>query len=253
MKDFTSKYTDKDEEKILLRKISDLIKKSEKTYTAVYSHFLTPAEQTLISLVEEFIGQIKFDGGYEDAERRVCCIKNSEYCNDEGLPVKLYTVHAANADFSHRDILGSLMGLGIKREMIGDILTKGEYAQFFCHESVAEFVEFNLKKIGHYNITIKQDTLSEIYERKTKDISINVSSMRIDSIAAECFGLSRTKAAEYIKQGAVSLNWIICTNTSKEIKAGDKLSMRGRGKVEIGDVSGVSKKGRLFINIKIYM
>lgn len=253
MKDFTLKYTSIDEEKILLRKINDIITKSEKTYSAVYSHFLTPAEQTLISSVEEFKGYIDFDGGCENAERRLCRAMENEYCNDDGVPIKLYSVIAPSADFSHRDILGSLMGLGIKREMVGDIITNDGKAQFFCHNSVSEYIELNLKKVGQYNVEIRQSELSEIPEIKTKDITVNVSSMRLDSIAAECFGLSRTKAAEFIARGAVSLNWLVCTDTSKEIKPGDKISMRGKGKAEISDISGVSRKGRLFINIKRYI
>ena len=253
LKDFTSKYTDRDEEKILLRKISDLIKKSEKTYSVTYSHFPSPAEQTLISGVEEFSGYISFDGGYEDAERRICCISDNEYCSDDGLPVKIYSVTAVGAEFSHRDILGSLMGLGIKREMIGDIIVNGNKAQFFCHNSVSEFVEFNLRKIGRYNVTIIEDTLSGISEIKTKDITINISSMRLDSVTAECFGLSRTKASDFIKRGAVSLNWLICDDTSQEVKSGDKISMRGKGKAEIGNISGISKKGRLFVEVKKYV
>lgn len=253
MKDFTSKYTVNDEEKILLRKIGDMIRKSEKTYTAIYSHFLTPAEQTLISLVEEFRGYVDLCGGYNDAERRICRVIDNEYCDDKGAPIKLYSVIAPNADFSHRDILGSLMGLGIKREMIGDIIINDGEAQFFCHDSVSEFVEFNLKKVGRYHVEVKQSELSEIPKIKTQDITINVSSMRLDCIAAECFGISRTKAADFILRGAVSLNWLVCTDTSKEVKTGDKISMRGRGKAEISDISGVSRKGRLFVSIKKYI
>ena len=62
------------------------------------------------------------------------------------MPIKLYSVISSNAEFTHRDILGSLMGLGIKREMIGDIIINEDKAQFFCHNSISEFVEFNLKK-----------------------------------------------------------------------------------------------------------
>lgn len=255
MKDFTLKYIENDDDKILLRKINDFIKRSEKMCSIVYSNFLTPAEQTLISRVDEFFGYIGFDGGYENAERRLCRISTNEYNIDDGLPIVLYSVSATahDAEFSHRDILGSLMGLGVKREMIGDIIADGRNAQFFCHNSVSEFVALNLKKIGRYTVTLKQDTLSEITAVKTRDVTINVSSMRIDSVAAECFGLSRTKAAEFIRRGAVSVNWLVCTDTSKEIKDGDKISMRGKGKAEICGVSGVSKKGRLFVDVKKYV
>lgn len=253
MKDFASKYTTNDEEKILLRKISDIIAKSEKTYSAVYSHFLTPAEQTLIASVREFRGYITFYGGYDDAERRLCRAAENEYCNDGGAPIRLYSVTVPNAELSHRDILGSLMGLGIKREMVGDIIINEGGAQFFCHNSVSEFVEVNLKRIGRYNVEVVQSKLSEIPSPKTENATINVSSMRLDSIAAECFRLSRTKAADFIAKGAVSLNWLVCTDTSKEVKTGDKISMRGRGKVEIADILGTSRKGRLFVNVKKYI
>lgn len=106
----------------------------------------TNLQQTLISKVEEFRGYIDFVGGFDDAERRLCRVRDNEYCNDEGLPIKLYSVISSNAEFTHRDILGSLMGLGIKREMIGDIIINEDKAQFFCHNSISEFVEFNLKK-----------------------------------------------------------------------------------------------------------
>lgn len=253
MKDFTAKYTDNDEEKILLRKIYDCLQKSEKTYTAVYSHFLTPAEQTLIGAVDEFRGVIQFMGGYEDAERRLCRVAENEYCQDDGVPIKLYKVYAPQADFSHRDILGSLMGLGIKREMVGDIQADGETAYFFCHQSAATFIEMNLRKIGKNRITLNESNSAVMAEPKTIDKNINVSSLRLDSVSAECFGLSRTKAAECIRQGLVSVNWLICTDTAKELKPGDKISLRGKGKARIGEVSGISKKGRLFVDIQVYI
>lgn len=253
MKDFTAKYTDKDEEKILLRKIYDCLQKSEKIYTAVYSHFLTPAEQTLVGAVDEFRGFIRFEGGYEDAERRLCRVAENEYCQDDGVPIELYKVYAPQADFSHRDILGSLMGLGIKREMVGDIQASGDTAYFFCHQSVAAFVATNLRKVGKSHITLSESDFAVMAKPETTDKSINVSSLRLDSVAAECFGLSRTKAAECIRQGLMSVNWLICTDTAKELKAGDKISLRGKGKACIGEVSSISKKGRLFVDIQIYI
>ena len=77
MKDFTAKYTTLDEHKILLRKISDLITRSKKNYSVEYSHFLTPAEQTLISKVEEFLVYIDFVCGFDDAERRLCRVRDN--------------------------------------------------------------------------------------------------------------------------------------------------------------------------------
>ena len=253
--DFTNKYTNNDEEKILLRKIDDLMRRSRKTYSALYSHFLTPAEQALVMKADEFYGAVSLCGGYDEAERRLCRVQTEEYAEDSGAPIRLYHIKAtaADAEFSHRDILGSLMGLGIKREMVGDIITDGSSAQFFCHSSVSEFIELNLQKVGRYRIKISVGTLNEPPVLQTEKVMINVSSMRLDSICAESFGVSRTKAAELIKKGFVSVNWLVCENISKEVSDGDKISMRSKGKVRIGGITGTSKKGRLFVDIFKYI
>ena len=250
--DFTLKYTSDKDSRLLLRKINDLINISEKQFTAVYSVFLDPAQQALVSSVSEFYGYIEFAGGYEDAERRMCRICTSEYAVDDGAPIVLFTAEATmkEADISHRDVLGSLMGLGIKREMIGDILPCGSRPQFFCHSSVADFVELELKKIGRYTIQVKRSDTAELYQPKYQTMTINISSMRLDSVSAEAFGMSRTKAAEIIRKGLVNVNWLPREDPSFEIKSGDKISMRGKGKIEVSGTKGTSKKGRLFVEIR---
>ena len=244
-----------DEEKILLRKIKDLANKSEKTFCAVYSNFLTPAEQTFLMGERDFSGMIGFSGGYEEAERRVCRVCTNEYNSDEGVPIVLYSVRATdkNAVLSHRDVLGALMGLGIKREMTGDIIANENKAQFFCHKSVSEFVKMNLNKIGRYSVELSESEFSEMAEVPKKLININVSSMRLDSVVGESFGVSRTKAAECIKKGMVFVNWQVCIDVSREIKAGDKISLHGKGKICVSGISGMSKKGRLFVDILKYV
>ena len=129
--DFTEKYTNDKEKRLLLRKIKDLIQRAEKSYTVLYSAFLDPASQALLCRVSEFTGRISLTGGYEDAERRLCRVNPGEYAEDSGAPIVLWEVNSPvrEAVFSHRDVLGSLMGLGIRRDMIGEGLldrnTKG--------------------------------------------------------------------------------------------------------------------------------
>ena len=140
--DVTDKYASGSEDKLLLRRINDLKNKSEREYCVMYSAFLTPAEQSLIMRVDEFFGCISFDGGTEEAERRLCRIRTDEYQPDDGAPIALLSVAVTDtsAEISHRDVLGSLMGLGIRRDMIGDIFAAGNTALFFCHQSVSEYV-----------------------------------------------------------------------------------------------------------------
>lgn len=244
-----------DDEKILLRKTKDLVSKSEKTFSVVYSNFLTPAQQMFLLDCGEFSGIIGFEGGYEDAERRVCRICTNQYNSDDGLPIALYSVTATdkNAIISHRDVLGTLMGLGIKREMIGDIIASKNKSQFFCHNSVSDFVKMNLTKIGRYSVEINESDFSKIIPPPKKPVNINVSSMRLDSIVGEAFGISRTKSAECIRKGLISVNWQICLDVSKEIKPDDKISLHGKGKISVSGISGTSKKGRLFVDILKYV
>ncbi len=249
---FTDKYTNDKDQKLLLRKINDLITLSRKQYSVMYSPFLDPTQQTLLLSVEEFRGLLRMEGGYEDAERRICRIQTDEYQTETPLPISLFTVSASmkEAVISHRDVLGSLMGLGIRREMIGDILPNGNCPQFFCMEEIAAYIEMNLTKIGRYSVSLSRTETAALYEPKYEPKTVNVSAMRLDCICAEAFGLSRTKAADAIRKGVVSVNWVLCTDTSHEVKSGDKISFRGKGKVEVGDVSGVSKKGRLFVELR---
>ena len=249
--DVSEKYTSDSEEKILIRKINDLVNKSRKEFTVTYSHFLDPAQQALLSRIEEFYGLISFEGGYEDAERRLCRICTDEYCADEGAPIVLLkaVIPARSGEPTHREILGSIMGTGIKREMVGDILPNKNEPMFFCHSMSVQHIELELHKIGRANAEISRCTLTDIPETPLKERQINVSSMRLDCIAAEGFGMSRSKAAEYIKKGVVAVNWIITPDTSKEIKSGDKISLRGKGKIRIGEITRTRKKGRIFLQI----
>lgn len=253
--DFTEKYTNDAQEKMLLRKTEDMIRRSEKTFTVLYSHFLTPAEQMLISGTDEFKGKISFDGGFEDAERKMCRIQTADYQADEGAPYKLLGIKitAAESDLSHRDYLGALMGLGIKREMVGDIIVKENGALVFCDSSVADFIEMNLEKIGRYRVNISSAALDEIPPPRTELKRINVSTPRIDSVCAESFGLSRTKAAEAIRKGLVTVDWQVCDNVSRELRGGEKIAMRHKGKIKYIGITGTSKKGRTFAEIEKYI
>ncbi len=251
--DFTEKYTSDKDQRLLLRKINDLIQTSRKQYAVVYSAFLDPSQQALIGTVTEFYGQVEFCGGYEHAERRICRIRTDEYNAESDPPIALFTAEATdrNAALSHRDVLGALMGLGIKRELIGDILPNGHSPQFFCLESIADYLSTNLTKIGRCTVHLTRSPTASLTEQPRLQKNVNVSALRLDCVTAEGFGLSRTKAADAIRKGAVSLNWLVCTDPSQEIKAGDRISFRTKGKLEVLSLSGTSKKGRLFLDLAV--
>ena len=119
-------------------------------------------------------------------------------------------------------------------------------ADYFCQ---------NLTSIGAAGVTTTLDELADIApkEERTKEIKATVASLRVDSIAAAGFGSSRSKAATDIAEGKVKLNWQDVKNAAQAIKEGDVLSMRGRGRLEVAQINGTTKKGRISVLLKRYM
>ena len=220
--------------------------------------FLTPYEQEIAGTIANSVGDIKvdFDGGYNGAERQ-----RAAFCHDEfaGTPVfELAVIKAEwNGEFarlSHRDVLGSIMSLGIERELIGDIIATKESARIIVDKKMADYFINNLNKIGDASVKVTIDELENIApkEEKCKEIRATAASLRIDSIAAAGFGMSRSKAAADIAADKMKLNWQSVKNAAQSIKEGDIISMRGRGRVEVVEIKGLTKKGRTSVLLKRY-
>lgn len=243
----------------LLARIKDLAKLCQKRNKPTFSHFLTPAEQAFLKQNREItlLAQLSFDGGYAQAERAMAVLTPLDYESqpwqeDTSAPITTLSVNYKGDLLSHRDILGACMGLGIKRETIGDILEQTTPQVLFCHQSIADYIQQNLTKIGRANVSCTPCPLPEIPQQEVKTITVTVASLRLDSVLAEGFSLSRDKANQAVKQGIVSVNWLPVTSPSKEVKEGDFITCRGLGKIKLSTVSGQSRKGRTFIEIQQY-
>ena len=175
---------------------------------------------------------------------------------------------------THRDYLGSLLALGLDREVTGDILVRtgemaksgrsatgagaqeilGPGADIIVETEIAEFIELNYDKAGRTNLEVEVLPISSLC---TGEINIvqkhdTVASLRLDGVVASAFGLSRAKAAEAIRRGIVSVNSMEALKVDQEISEGDKIVMRGRGKVVLAEVGGVSRKDRVRITFNVY-
>ena len=155
----------------------------------------------------------------------------------------------------HRDYLGAILGLGIERDRIGDILLFDDYAYVLCLSTVASAITQNLDKVGRTSVKAEMIALSNVPvpERRVKNISFTVKSLRLDAVTGDMFGISRTTAAELIRIGAVSLNYSVCEKPDAPVREGDILSVRGKGKGRISEIGGRSKKDRLFVSAEIYL
>lgn len=237
-------------------KLVDFAAQAIKNRKYKLSGFLTPFEQSMAETIANSLGDLKveFDGGFVGAERQRAAFCHEDF---EGTPVFEISVIKSewNGEFarlSHGDVLGSLMSLGVEREHIGDIIATKDFARIIVDAKMLNYFVSNLTRIGNTAVVTSEDELENISpkEERVKEIKATVASLRVDSIAAAGFGMSRSKAATEISAEKVKLNWQTVKNSSQSIKEGDILSMRGRGRLEVAEIRGQTKKGRIGILLK---
>ena len=246
------------DEKLLLSKAEDALRLAQKRYHVKTLGFLTPRERNFLEkhIFTPADLQLCFDGGYPDAERTllVCMPEFMQPMQEEYLHVIECTGREIGA-LSHRDYLGSLMGLGIVRESIGDILVAEEKAYLFVKPEQSEYILQNLTKIGRCGIRLRLCGFEEVEipQRATKDVETTVSGLRLDSVLSSAIGVSRGKSAEMIRAGMVTLNWEPMEDVSRTLKEGDTLSVRGYGRMTLSRVGGLTRKGRYSITVSRYI
>ncbi len=190
----------------------------------------------------------------------MCCYV-PDYLEESWLTSEDSPCAAVRAEFraedapNHRDFLGSLMGCGIKRETVGDIYVSREHCDFLVTREILPFVLQNLTSAGHAKLRLSVLPLSElcIPEQRVKLIRDTVSSLRLDGVVSSGFSISRGKAAEAIAAGRVELNAFVCMKGDKPVSEGDRISLRGLGKMRLKEVGGTTKKGRISILIERYL
>ncbi|RJE47953.1 MULTISPECIES: YlmH/Sll1252 family protein [unclassified Dehalobacter] len=258
------KYAQDEESRLLLARALDKLEESEKKNIPACTRFCSEQQRVLLGNALKANGNPRyfFWGGYEGAERTVLIflpdylepehvIQDDEYCPLAFIRAE----YTADSGLSHRDFLGSLMGAGIKRETVGDILVGENSTDLIVLKEILPFLINNLESVGRVKIktAIISAGLLQIPEEKVLLLKDTVASLRLDSVVAAGFNLSRTKAGEYVESGKVMLNSLACDKTDKTVAEGDTLSLRGLGKIKLQEIGGLSKKGRQSIVIKKYV
>jgi photosystem II S4 domain protein len=237
-------------------RIIDQAEQALKTWDIVASDFLSPPELAEVQRVFARLTEIELLpwGGYPQAERQRIAIARSE------LPLDTSQVAVAALDIAgnflfdqatHRDFLGSLLGTGIVREKVGDILVLGERgAQAIVVPEMVEFLEQSLTQVRSVPVKTRRIDWSELKlrEPKKKELTTTEASMRLDAIASAGFGMSRSKMADLINGGDVRVNWKEISQSSHQLKTGDLVAIRGKGRLEVGEVM-VTKKERYRVNL----
>ena len=241
-------------------RVIDLAEQAIKNWEMVVSDFLSPPElievQTLFSRLTEV--QLFAAGGYPQAERQRVGICRSELPLDETAVPLMAIKIAGNFLFdsaTHRDFLGAMLGSGIVREKTGDLIVVGEQgAQAIIVPELLEYLQAALTQVRSVPVNIQPIELSElrIREPKKKEMTTTEASLRLDAIASAGFGMSRSKMVDFVSSGDVRVNWKDITQPAHQLKAGDMIAVRGKGRLEIGEIA-VTKKERYRIYLTRYV
>ncbi|MCO7123528.1 YlmH/Sll1252 family protein [Ihubacter massiliensis] len=251
------------EDKMLLAGAEDKYQQCSRQYMVTSTGFLDLRQRALVEGRLRELSKASSDvswaffGGYEDAERTIAMFLPDYASLEENHPLAVIRAEAPSGGrkLTHRDYLGSLTGLGIKREKIGDILTNETGADILILEEIRDFLLFHYEKAGRTSLKLESVPLSElrIPEQKTSMQKDTVASLRLDNVIASAFSLSRAKAAEAIRSGLVFVNSMQAEKTDFQVKEGDKLVLRGKGKAFLREVGQRTRKDRIFIVTERYL
>lgn len=226
--------------------------------SVISTPFLDPRQLELAEAVMKNRSELSYTvyGGHPRAERNALAIFPAEQ-KSVLPPVKAVKVNwTGNTDeISHRDILGAVLGLGLKRDQIGDIaIFEDGGAAVFVEDNKADFLCSNLLQVGRVTVDCEVIDPEDLPLSKDdgKEINGTVASLRLDSVISLGFGVSRSRVVLLIKGGAVSVNWKPVSSPSTQLNEGDQVSLKGRGRLLIQAVEGETRKGRIRLKLKKY-
>ena len=238
------------EDKLLLDKAYDAIELAERRGIPRFTGFLNEHESRFLRQHLPKSADADYYGGYPDAVRLMMGVQAQE----EDYPITaLECTYKPEYELRHRDFLGALMALGIRRDTLGDILTdKGRTVLFVCDE-IAPFLLSEVDRIGRVGVKIGYADVSELpVPDDQEELLFTLSSLRLDAFVAAAAHLSREKAARLIKSELVTVDHVTVTEVSRFLKEGETVTIRKYGKFVLTAERGTSKKGKLKLAVRHY-
>lgn len=222
---------------------------------SVYLDFCEPPVQMLAEReIARYPGsECAFFGGHEYCERRMLCIfPQGKQPADEEFPISAIQIQDAPRALTHQDVLGALMGLGIERDKTGDINIKDDLIQIFISGPLGGFAAENLTKIGQYNVkaAVVANEKIMVTQPVFTPLDIVIPSMRLDAVIHAVYKLSRNEAAAFIKAQKIKINHQPALKPALNLKKGDVVSVRTKGRFMVDTVGGTTKKGNLKLTVK---
>ncbi len=256
----------KQEDKMCLSQVLDKIAFSKTREKIEYTDFL---DMYQVSLVENFLRKMKFEnyqlyGGYEDSERKILIIHPEKY--DEEMIEKNYNkmlkivrIHLPEEEqgkYFHRNYLGGIVKLGLKREKVGDIIVHEQGADIITLEDFASILKQQLPSLTRFENS--HVTIEEISQLRKKEVSVEqvkiiVPSLRLDNFVSDLARTSRSKASQIIDQERVFVNGQNEIKASKQLKLNEVITIRGKGRFVIKEFAGTTRSGRMVVVVEKYV
>ena len=271
--------TDDEGERLLLAQACERLTRAEQRGIPAATVFLTPREQALL---RQLLPQCRFWGGTPDAERAVAYwlpeYEDEDDYRENGPVACLRAAFFEENAVGHRDMLGALMGCGIRREAVGDLCLQPRQCDLFVTAELAPYLLDNLTSAGRAHLTLTRiapsqadrppqtlqilsltsrqvalSVLQAVSSQTLQELRVTVSSPRLDSVISAAFHLSRGSAADAVAAGRVNLNDLPCLKPDRAVQENDTVSVRGLGKLRVLALGGLTKKGRLALTLGKYL
>ena len=248
------------EDRYLLSKLYDKINAGINKNVMANTCFLSQREQEMARYLFGDIEGLYYFGGYEDSERRILIYLPDYFTEDimyeEESPVTcIRAKFYENDELSHRDFLGALMGSGIERDCVGDILVGKGSCDFFITREMTNYIMQNFISAGRTKLSLTEIEIKEasVPKAEVKEIKDTLASLRLDAVISSGFRVGRNLASQYIEGGKVQINGLPTEKPDKQVTEGAKISVRGLGKILLREVKGQTKKGRISVIIERYI
>ncbi|WP_258838892.1 RNA-binding protein [Mechercharimyces sp. CAU 1602] len=248
------------EEHPFIERCLDWVERTRLSHKYSLTPFLDPRQQYILETIanQEIETKLYFDGGYLEAERKRALIV-PEYAvpgeDDFMLAFMEITSGGNQLPWKHKDVLGSMLGLGIRRDQLGDITTSSYHSHIILTQEMVEYVSAHLSHVGSHRVMpepLGRDQL-KVSIPEVKERQSSVASLRADTIVAEGFGISRSKSSQLIRAQKCRINWKTIDSPSYPIAPLDMISLTGFGRVKVESIGGITKKDRRWVNLLRYI
>ncbi|KYP81830.1 RNA-binding protein [Ferroacidibacillus organovorans] len=240
------------DEQVFLKRMADLARRASQKGIWTLSAFGSPRETELARIAAKRESMsVHAYGGFPGAERVRVLFADAPDVAHDAYEIACLTVTCSVQDhMTHGQVLGSILGLGLNRDVLGDLLVTGNTAHVFCTEAIKPFLLSTLSRVGPHAVHVVEARESLVLQgtfENWEEHQFTVSSLRLDAFLAHAFSMSRSKAVEPIHAGLVQVNHRVRVDPAFTLREGDVISLRGFGRAKVIELAGTSKKGRLVI------